>query len=215
MMKGMLGKVMWVGKGTVFVVGLAVILAAIMGTASMAFAANGKPFILGQNNVATAITTLTKQGPGPALRLLVAPGQPPMAVNSAVKVANLNSDKVDGQDSSAFLPRGGKAADSDRLDGLDSTAFARNSFYKTEGVIDEGLLLGDGTHKAIAFCEPGDRLLSGGPANIDKETTLLESFPAPGTIGSGTQFSWTVRVNKQGFTDTFNVVVLCVDQFNP
>ena len=129
-----------------------------------------------------------------ALDLKVQSGEAPMSVNSGAKVNSLNADQ---------------------LDGLDSTFFARNAFYKPEGVINEGLLLGDGTHKAIAFCEPGDVLLSGGPANIDKETTLLESFPSPGTVGSGTQHSWTVRVDKHGFVDNFNVVVLCIDQFNP
>ncbi len=122
-MKTIFSGAMRAGKGTVFVVGLSVILAAVMSVASMALAANGKPFILGKNNVATAITTLTKQGPGSALRLLVRPGQPPMAVNSQIKVANLNADKLDGQDAGAFLPVGGKAADSDLLDGQDASAF--------------------------------------------------------------------------------------------
>jgi hypothetical protein len=205
-----MSKVMWVGRATVFLVRLAVILALVAGVASTAFAGNGDTWRLGRTNVATAITALggTLGVDGPMLRLTnnnagindtaldlkVQSGEAPMSVNSGTKVNSLNADQ---------------------LDGLDSTFFARNAFYKTEGVINEGLLLGDGTHKAIAFCEPGDVLLSGGPANIDKETTLLESFPSPGTVGSGTQHSWTVRVNKHGLVDDFNVVVLCIDQFNP
>jgi hypothetical protein len=210
MLRSTTSKVMWVGRATVFLVGLAVILALVAGVASTAFAGNGDAWRLGRSNVATAITALggTLGADGPMLRLTnnnagtndtaldlkVQPGEAPMSVNSGAKVNSLNADQ---------------------LDGLDSTFFARNAFYKTEGVINEGLLLGEGTHKAIAFCEPGDVLLSGGPANIDKETTLLESFPSPGTVGSGTQHSWTVRVDKHGFVDNFNVVVLCIDQFNP
>ncbi len=50
-------------------------------------------------------------------------------------------------------------------------------------------------------------MLSGGPANIAPTTTLLESFPSPGSANS-----WSARVNKNGFADSFSVVVLCVNQ---
>ena len=199
-----------IGRVTALTVGLAVMLALVFGVASAAFGANGDPWLLGRGNVATAITklggALGVNGPvlqlinnnadanDTALDLQVQGNEPPMTVNSDTKVTNLNADK---------------------LDGLDYTFFARNAFYKTEGVVNEGLLLGDGTHKAVAFCEPGDVLLSGGPANINKDTTLLESFPSPGLVGTGTQHSWTVRVNKHGLADNFNAVVLCIDQFNP
>ncbi len=93
-MKAILSKVM--------LVSLAVTITAAMGAASVAVAAKGKPFILGKNNVASAVSTLVKQGPGPALKLLVKPGQPPLAVNSDVKVANLNADKVDGLDANGL-----------------------------------------------------------------------------------------------------------------
>jgi hypothetical protein len=70
------------------------------------------------------------QGTGPALQLSVAAGRPPLTVNStAGKATNLNADKLDGQDSSAFLPTSGKAADSDSLDGLDASAFVRGGGY--------------------------------------------------------------------------------------
>lgn len=70
-------KVLWVGRATVFFVGLAVILALIFGVASTALGADGNPFLLGKKNVASAISTLVKQGTGPALRLQVGAGQPP------------------------------------------------------------------------------------------------------------------------------------------
>ncbi len=108
-MKALVGKVMWMGRATVFLVGFAVILAAVMGVASMALAANGKPFILGKSNVATKISKLVKSGAGPALDLQVDSG-PPLAVNSAVKVANLNADQLDGFDSTVFMQNGQFAA---------------------------------------------------------------------------------------------------------
>jgi hypothetical protein len=88
---------MWVGRAAIFLVGLSVILALIFGVASTALGANGKPFLLGKKNVATAVSTLLKRGAGPALRLSVGSG-PPLAVNSADKVTNLNADRIDGQD---------------------------------------------------------------------------------------------------------------------
>jgi len=58
MVRSAIGKVMWVGKATVFVVGLSMILAVVLRVATMAFAANGDAWRLGRNNVATAITRL-------------------------------------------------------------------------------------------------------------------------------------------------------------
>jgi hypothetical protein len=114
MLRSAASKVMWVGRATVFLVGLAVILALVFGMASTAFGANGGNFILGSlNNSATAITKLSGTvGGGSALQvsnpstasgstaldLQVASGKPPMKVNSGTKVASLNADKVDGRD---------------------------------------------------------------------------------------------------------------------
>ncbi len=62
MVRSVLGKAMWVGRATVLLVGLAVILAVAFGVASMAFAANRGPRRLIQGNAATAITA--SSGPG-------------------------------------------------------------------------------------------------------------------------------------------------------
>ena len=145
--RSVVGKVMWVGKATVFLVGLAMILALVFGVASTALGANGEPFLLGKKNVASGVSTLIKRGPGPALSLVVKAGQPPLKVNSQARVANLNAasagradsaesadsaaradsaanaDKLDNKDSSEFLGKTEKAADADKLDGQDSDAF--------------------------------------------------------------------------------------------
>ncbi len=98
MLRSAASKVLWVGRATVFLVGLAVILALVFGVASTAFGHGGYAglFHLGHNNNASNPSTLTKSGAGPALSLRVGSGAP-LAVNSGVKVANLNADKVDGQ----------------------------------------------------------------------------------------------------------------------
>ena len=103
MLRSTASKVMWVGRATVFLVGLAVILALSVGVVSKATAHTGSAglFHLGHNNPVSALSTLTKSGAGPALSLKVGSG-PPLAVNKQAKVANLNADKVDGKDFSAF-----------------------------------------------------------------------------------------------------------------
>ena len=126
-----IGKVMWVGRATVFLVGLAVIIALVVGAATTALGTTGQSFILGKaNNTAETPTGLlstlsdaaksalivTNKSGGSALELRV--GNPsatppipansvsPMKVNSNKVVTNLNADRLDGMDSSAFLPGG-------------------------------------------------------------------------------------------------------------
>src|SRR5215207_6602318 len=99
MLRNAASKVMWVGRATVFLVGLAVILALVLGVATAALGANGDFFKVGKSNFASAVSVLDKSGAGPALKLLVDSGAP-LAVNSSTKVANLNADKVDGLDAS-------------------------------------------------------------------------------------------------------------------
>lgn len=96
--KTVFSKTMWMARGTATMMGLAVILAVVLGVATTALGANGKPFLLGKPNVANAVSKLIKKGPGPALDLRVGSG-PPLRVNSSAKIANLNADRVDGKDS--------------------------------------------------------------------------------------------------------------------
>ncbi len=119
MLRNAVDKAMWVRRATVFFVGLVVILALLLGAASMAFAKNGDPWLLGRTNVATAITKLGGAAGvnGPMLQLVnnnagandtaldlrVQPGEAPMRVNRATKVTNLNADKLDGKSSKRFL----------------------------------------------------------------------------------------------------------------
>lgn len=71
MLRSAASKVMWVGRATVFMVGLAVILALLFGVASTAFGANGGNFILGSlNNTATALTKLTGNVNGSAMQIV-------------------------------------------------------------------------------------------------------------------------------------------------
>ncbi len=114
---------MWIGRATVFTLGLAVVLAVMLGVTTGALAAvPGDPFKLGRTNVVNKVSTLTGKVTGPMLRidnagtgtaldLRVDPGMPPMTVDSDARVTNLNTDKIDGQDSTAFAPVSGFGAD--------------------------------------------------------------------------------------------------------
>jgi hypothetical protein len=200
MLRATTSKVMWVGRATVFLVGLAVILALVFGVASRALGANGDSWRLGKNNVATAITALggaagvngpmvrlTNNNAGTddtALNLKVQSGEAPMSVNSDTQVANLNADLLDGQHSSNFV---------------------HSSTYRNETALGPGVDQGDGTFVQLVSCDAGDVLLSGGPANVNATSDMVESFP---NNGGG----WSARINKHGVADNFSVVALCANQ---
>ena len=197
-----------IGWVTALALGLAVMLALVVGVASAAFGANGQAWILGKGNVATAITKLAGAAGvnGPMLQLInnnadpndtaldlrVQAGEAPMRVNSTTRVDSLNADLLDGQDASQFVP-------------TNTNSFVRNRIYRNESALGPGTQLGDGTFVQAAACNAGDVVLSGGPANLSGTTDMVESFPN----NSGT---WSARVDKNGLTDNYSVVVQCADQ---
>ena len=101
------------------VFGLALVLALVLGMATMALAAvPGDPFKLGKINSINRVSTLVgsvagpllkvdNNGGGAALRLEANTNRPPLTVNAdAGKAPNLNADKIDGMEASALLPGG-------------------------------------------------------------------------------------------------------------
>lgn len=138
-MRSVFSKVMRVGRVTALALGVAVMVAVVLGLASAALAhkADRGFFHLGHANAVDKISSLVgsatspmlrvyNKGTGTALQLLVEDAsKPPMTVNSSVRVPKLNADKLDGRDATDFLGTGQKAADSDKLDSLDSTDLQR------------------------------------------------------------------------------------------
>jgi hypothetical protein len=108
MFRSALSKVAWVGRTASMVFGLALVMALILGAATMAFGANGDFFKIGKTNLASAVSVLTKSGAGPALSLKVDRGAP-LAVNSDAKVGKLNADELDGLDSARLAGTGDSA----------------------------------------------------------------------------------------------------------
>lgn len=156
-----IAKAMRIGRMAVFGVGLAVTLVIALGAAMTALAAApGDPLRLGQANVIDALTNLVgnRGGPllrikndgGPALNLTVPAGQPPAVVSAgAAKVVNLDADRLDGRDASAFLP--------------------------TKIYVRETPRSGQANRVSVgsAECDPGDVALSGGFNNVAASTTLI------------------------------------------
>jgi hypothetical protein len=133
----------------------------------VAYAANGGAFLLGRSNSETATATL-KNTAGTPLSLVAKSGYAPLKVNSAVKVANLNADRLDGIDSTQFLRSTGVSANSAQLGGKPEAAFALAT-AKTgyvESATDVGIdVNSDGIfefYTAEATCPAGTVLTGGG-----------------------------------------------------
>ena len=183
MLRVTLSKAMWVGRGAAAVFGLALVLALVMGAATMALAVvPGDPFRLGQTNGIDQISTLVGNAATPMLRidngstaagataldLRVEAGKPPMKVNSVTKVAKLNADTLDGEDSTGFYAAGSKVADSAHADQADSATDAQNA-SNADTV--------DGKH-ASDFAAAYERTVVVSPVGTDAEngTALLDAI---------------------------------------
>lgn len=73
MLRSAVNKVMWVGRATVFLIGLAVILVLLFWAASVALWAGGKPSILDGSGQAIGITRLVESDDGAKRALAVEP----------------------------------------------------------------------------------------------------------------------------------------------
>jgi hypothetical protein len=89
-------------KTTLAVLGAVTIL--VLAGNTIAMATTGHALLLGKVNTANKATTVKRTTPGPAVQVLTkSSSYPPFAVNGKGRVANLNTDLVDGLDSSALL----------------------------------------------------------------------------------------------------------------
>lgn len=152
-----------VGRTAVSLAGLAMILALAVGMASTALAGTGagSRFDLGKTNAVNTVTKLVGSVAGPSLQvdnnsggsgataldLRVEPGKAPLKVDSDVKVANLNADRVDGKDSSQFVQDGAPAV------------FASGQIRSDGSIRSSVGAVGAATHSqtgfyCIAFSEP-------------------------------------------------------------
>lgn len=215
-MGSLLHKVAWIGRATTFCVGMAVVLAVVLGVGTTALAAvPGDPFKLGRLNVVDRLTTLAASVPGAVLRLDnngtgsaldLRVGNPttdpasksaaPIKVDSGAKVTNLNADRLDGQSAEDFLFAGAKATDADRLDGLDSNEFMRKLGRR---VLAVSVSDSSASKTAVAMCPDGEIAVSGG-ANVSRPTINVpeqppEEFPVAlqQSVGGPGSASWIAK----------------------
>jgi hypothetical protein len=219
MFRSAVSKVMWVGRATVFLVGLAVILALLFGAATMALAGTGvgDTFNLGRLNTVNQISRLVGSTDNAMLRvdndsggasstaldLQVPSNRPPMTVNSSVQVQNLHADWLDGKNSTDFVQP-------------DTNEFFRNSMFEYTSSLSAGTRDSDGTYYIDMPCPSSlktnpayaPRLISGGFKDVDSGTAVLESYPTFTAQGE----VWRVRIRNNSTLDSFSVVVKCTDQ---
>jgi hypothetical protein len=100
----------------------------------------------------------------------------------------------------------GQVPDAAKLSGKTAAQFTSSDIYKKQSALEEGVDTGNETHAIEEFCDPGDVLLDGGPAEVNATSTMVESFPAPGSLNG-----WKVRL-KTPATDNFLVVIRCARQ---
>jgi hypothetical protein len=158
MIRSALSKVLWMARATSTIVGLAIMLALVLGVASASLGATGGNFILGNANSAGAVSKLTASIANPALELVnqstataatalslnVASGKPPLKVNaSAGKATNLNADRLDGLDSTRLVEARGDIGGSNAnfrgvVEHSEGSSFLNTGFHTVVAHAPEG-----------------------------------------------------------------------------
>ena len=232
---------MWLAKGMALFWGAVMTLALVFGAASMALAANGQPFLLGRaTNAATALTKLTANVNGSAmqvqntnvgtddtaLNLAVQEGEAPMRVNSDARVANLNSDQIDGKDSAAFLGVDAKARDASRADFASfagEAQIAQAAGIKGYELVKEKSVFDSSTTKGLsAGCPEGKRIIGGGgnvfPSLGDPNHESAPIALQVNGVNSNGFDSWDVRaveVNPYEPSWVLSARAVCADEGTP
>jgi hypothetical protein len=215
MLKGVFLSAWGGGKATL----LTMMVALTLATVTPAFAANGKPLIMGVlTNQATAVTRLTanianpalqiinKSTSGTALQLVTDANRPPMVVNSATKVTNLNADKVDGLDSTQL--QGAKAYAHINANGTIDFSRSKNVNRSTKEVGIPGLYCINSTvtpHNVVATIEG----IANGSASDFGQITQHSRFNPECTDGT-TTYNISVSTGDKDGTRTdkaFEIVI--------
>jgi hypothetical protein len=191
--KKVLSRIWWLGRGTATTMGVAVMLAVVLGVGTTALAAvPGDPFKLGRTNSIEVMSTLVgsasgtllrinNNGSGPALDLRVEEGEAPMNVNSTTRVNGLNADQIDGKDSAAFVP---------------ADTYVERNIVEGEG---GGLI-----ESTTAFCDQGDVLLGGG-FDVSADDTVITSEAFSDRSG------WSVGIKDNGINTVSFAEAICAD----
>ena len=146
------------------VVGALIATVSLVAATAYAGTGIGGVFNLGQSNSVNSTTTLTGGAAGPQLnvkntstassatgiQIATAAGRPPLVVNSAAQVLNLNASLLGGLSSTAFLPVAGTATNSSKLGGLASTTYQQ----RVSGACAVGLAITSIAANGAVQCAP-------------------------------------------------------------
>lgn len=207
-------------------------LALFMAMSGTAAAATGGTFILGRGNAASTQTSLTNSGSSPVLALSTRTGQVPLAVSAgAGKATNLNADKLDGLDSTAFARSSALSAYQARVSGTCPSGQAVVGVTASGGVTctnlappppapapaqsrDKGFAISDLQVRSDGQTESPDWE---GVARITNETTATKSGVFTVTVFRNGSIIATLRGSVSdlaaGATNTVNFV--STDDFTP
>jgi hypothetical protein len=203
------------------------LLALFVALGGVGVAATGGNFILGQSNGAGNTTSLssgvtsgatlsiTNTGGKPAGRFSSNSGVPPLAVNNGTRIPNLNADKLDGFDSSSFLPWNGTAYNSSLLGGQPPSYYEtlKGSIREWTWAIASFDMAGYSDGSATANCPTGSVVLGGGwsvATGDDPDFFVKQSAPiGPPLTG------WNVIARNTGNDHTITTYVwaICAKAF--
>lgn len=193
MMKKVFARIWWLGRGMATAMGVAVMLAVVLGVATTALAAvPGDPFKLGRTNTIDQLSTvigstsgallrINNNGSGPALDLRVEEGKAPMNVSSDTRVNGLNADKLDDHGANDFLSE-------ERI------------YVESNSVAGSG---GGEDETVFAHCDSGDKVLGGGGGAPFSPDLLRVSEPN----GQG----WLVVGQDNGNAGVVQAQAICAD----
>lgn len=198
--KKVLAVTLRMARGTATAMGLALMIAVVLGVGTTALAAvPGDPFKLGRTNIVGTITRLvgttndamleidndSRSLNATALDLQVEPGKAPMRVNSPAKVAKLNADRLDGKDAAAFA-----RADTPTYVSINGASTGPPPF--------------DPFASNRAFCDDGDRILTGGYFDLSDNGVAVASF--------GELDGWRATVKRTDDSSaTISIRATCLD----
>ena len=196
-------------------------LALFFAMGGTAVAATGGTFILGKSNYATTTTNLSNSA-GPALALYPKAGTAPIVTNSAIKVTNLNADRLDGYDQASFQRRvTGTCASGRYVRAVGATGAVTCETVSTKvmQVYDTIDTSGEFTGQGVAFCPDGYAVVGGGYDLTDDAGTPLGvgvaawAFPLAQDDGSGPLNAYVLKLLTtvgEPYTGGGAVIARCV-----
>jgi hypothetical protein len=221
-MQTAVNKAIRVGRATMLAIGVGVVLALVLGFATVALAAvPGDPFKLGMVNIISNATTALKgtaPDGGAILQLQRDSGKGPVLdiknTNLASNSRGVNIEVAPGQVPITVVPGAGKASNLnvDQLDGKDQQDFLSASRVYRVGTPQP--VDGPGGGKDVLLtapnglsCDDGDVAIGGGGNAIDIEDDLNNITP----FGS----SYQIEFQDNDAASKFTGFVMCSDSSQP